>query len=303
MRGSIFQVVLALVVVMATVGTASARMPGVPGGGAVSPPVAPPVPLPIPATGTTPWVILIHGFDPQVDPVAFWFYGVDIYQQLVDAGYHVGVVSYYGTFTLSLSTGTFYADHSFFGTTNTPIEAVANEVAKGLRSVFGSQTITLDIVGHSMGGLVALYMLEHDRLPSMTVQNVVFIGSPLGGAPVAQLRAYVSLSGYQASEMISGSPFLTALKYNFPLAKLTYPRAEWLVYAGEADPAWGWAIFHAPNDGLVSVLSDTALGYDHLYYFPDLHMPFLDVYDPGHVSYAEDEHVALRLLSNLAGQY
>ncbi len=291
-----------LVVLLSLLGTGAAvsvaHPPGTSGAGP-----SPLPPIPLPAAGTNTWVVLVHGFDPEVDPVAFWYYGVDIYQQLVNSGYHVAVVSYYGTFTLALSTGTVYTDTSFFGTTNTPIEIVADELARSMKTVLGSQPYTLDLVGHSMGGLIVLYMLEHNRFPNVHLENVVFIGSPLGGAPVSQLQAYIRLSGYQASEMISGSPFLSALKYYFPPTKAFYSQTEWLVYAGDADPSWGWAVFHGPNDGLVSVLSDTTLGYNHLYFFPDLHMPFLDVYDPGHVSYGEDEHVALKLLANFAGQY
>ena len=278
-----------------------------PANAALFPGTAPPAvprPPPRPPVPVVAWVILVHGFNPTTVPApSVWYYGTDIYQQLLNRGYHVGVVSYYGTFTLTLSNGRTFFDPYFYGTTNTPIESVGIELGRALTVLFGAQPVTIDIVGHSMGGLVTLYMLEHMRLPNVHLQNVVFLGSPLGGAPITQLTQYDNMSGYQAQEMEAGSPFLTALQSHLPWAKANYPHTEWLVYAGDADTSWGMTYFGGPNDGLVAVQSDVALGYSHLYEFPDLHIPSLDVYDPGHVSYFEDWNVVHELEANFAGHY
>lgn len=268
------------------------------------------VPAPSPSSGGVPpgltptYVILVHGFNPSTIPAwTVWTYGVNVEAQFIHAGYRVGVVSYYGTFTLTFNNGASYSDPSFVGTLNTPIENISLELGKALKATIGANPATVDFVGHSMGGLVTLYLMEHVNLGKLHIGNVVFLGSPLGGAPITALSAYDNMSGYQAVEMEATSPFLAGLHANVSLAKAQYPGALWLVYAGDANPPWGVQYFNGPNDGLVSVASDTMLGYAHFYTFPDLHIPSLDGYDPGHVSYFEDQSVASELLKNFRGSY
>lgn len=223
--------------------------------------------------------------------------------QFIEAGYQVIVVSYYGEFTMTFSSGLIYSDPTFFGTTETPIEQVGSELGKALTQTIGNSGANVDLVGHSMGGLVAMYMMEHDRIPGITLRNVVFLGSPLGGAPITLLSQFDNMSGYQAVEMEAGNAFLVGLKHNVTLAQTNYPGAEWLAYAGDANPAWGLRYFHQADDGLVEVSSVTALGYDHRYLFPVLHIPELDAFDPGHVSYFEYPAVTREMLDNFQGIY
>lgn len=257
------------------------------------------------SSGTSPtYVILVHGFDPAIDPSSVWTYGVNFYQQLVSAGYVVGIVSYYGTFTLAFSDGTTLTDPSFYGTTNTPIESIGLELGKEIQRAFAGQTgVTLDLMGHSMGGLVTEYMLEHVRFPGITVAHVIYLGSPFNGAPVTAFTPYLNLSGYQASEMSQGSSFLTALHAWVPTARQQNPSTVWIVYAGDASPLWAYTYFKSPNDGLVDVPSASDLPYNHIYLFPNLHVPELDSYDPGVVSYFEDQKVATEILDNFSGHY
>ncbi len=265
---------------------------------------AAPMPQGRASSGPT-YVILVHGYDPSTVPAyTVWTYGVNVYQQLVNAGYVVGVVSYYGTFTLTFSNGTTYTDPSFYGTTSTPIESIALELGRTLDRAFAHQSVNLDIMGHSMGGLVTEYLLEHVRLPRVTLQNVIFLGTPLDGAPVTYLTPWINLTGYEASEMSQGSGFLTTLHAWMPNARANYPSTEWLVYVGYANPIWAMAYFsgHA-NDGLVDAPSAEAVPHDHSYLFPDLHIPTLDPYTPGKVSYFEDPNYASEVLANFAGQY
>ncbi len=289
---------VAVLLVAATVLALPGMLPG--GSARASSSLAPHHPVSNPT-----YVILVHGYDPSPVPAySVWTYGVNVYQQLVNAGYVVGVVSYYGTFTLAFSNGTTYTDSSFFGTTETPIETVGLELGKVLGEAFAHRSVTMDIIGHSMGGLVTEYMLEHVRLPNVTLQNVIFLASPLDGAPVTALTPWLNLSGYEAAEMSEGSPFLAAMHAYVPNALANYPGAEWLVYVGYANPAWAMAYFsgHA-NDGLVDAPSAEDIPHNHSYLFPDLHIPQLDVYTPGKVSYFEDPSFASEVLANFSGQY
>lgn len=250
------------------------------------------------------YVILVHGFDPAIDPASVWTYGVDIDAQLVKAGYTVGIVSYYGEFTLVFSNGLTYRDPSFFGTTNTPIQEIGQELAKAVIHLFGTRGATLDLVGHSMGGLVVKYMLETSVGLRVHVKNVIYLGSPMNGAPLTALSGYVNTSGYQAVQMEQGNAFLTTLLADQGNITHDYPGAVQLVYSGDADPYWASAFFSGqPNDGLVEVASTLNTAYAYSFLFPNLHIPELDVDTPGYVSYFENPAVPSEMVANFNGHY
>lgn len=266
-----------------------------------------PMKLPTPAAqigSKDTYVILVHGFDPAIDPSSVWTYGINVDAQLVEAGYTVGIVSYYGEFTLTFNNGLRYSDPGFVGTTNTPIQTIGLELAKAVVHLFGTRGATLDLVGHSMGGLVVKYMLEDSLGLRIHVKNVIYLGSPMNGAPLSALSGYVNASGYQADEMEQGSGFLTQLFGNQGNISKDFPGAVQLVYSGDADPLWAATYFLGnPNDGLVEVPSTLHTSYAYSYLFPDLHIPELDVYTPGSVSYFEDQKVPSEMLANFAGHY
>jgi pimeloyl-ACP methyl ester carboxylesterase len=74
------------------------------------------------------------------------------------------------------------------------------EKAKQIQIKSGQKKLIL--VGHSMGGLVAI----HHALSNPHISRVVAIGSPLKGTPLARIAF-----GQCAKQMVPGSPFLSAL--------------------------------------------------------------------------------------------
>ncbi|MDA8055092.1 MAG: alpha/beta hydrolase [Thermoplasmatales archaeon] len=251
------------------------------------------------------YVFLVHGYSFTGSTNAFsgWQSGTDIYQELVNAGYIVGVVSYYGTFTIYFSNGYTFQDPNFVGNHNTPIESIAGEFAYALNTVFKGQNINADIIGHSMGGLVTMYMLENYRLP-INLENVISIESPFDGSPFAQLASYLGfITGYQASEMQTGSSFLTNLQNNQYNISLNYPSAVLVLYAGNYDPWWGYLFFSGGNDGVVSDASASDIIYNYYYVFPVLHVSSLDWLTYSGVAYNEYPAVSQTIMNNLAGIY
>ena len=69
----------------------------------------------------------------------------------------------------------------------------------------------VDLVGHSMGGLVSRYLVE--RLGFTGVRAIVTLGTPHEGARLARTR-----TGACATQMIPGSDFLELLKEGNPAA-------------------------------------------------------------------------------------
>ncbi|MCL4332371.1 MAG: hypothetical protein M1162_02480 [Candidatus Thermoplasmatota archaeon] len=266
--------------------------------------------LNIPDAGTGVDVLLVHGYgvgDTSGSPGSSPFTGgVNLYQQLVSEGYNVGLVSYYGTFTVAFSNGTTYTDSSFFGTANTPIQDISVEMAKLVQYMTSSGPITMDIVSHSMGGLIVLYMLENYQFNNLNLKNLIFVGSPFAGSPFASVASYLDLGwivGSEAYQMQPGSSFITSLLNNEGHAYSNFPGAVISVYAGNYDPWWGYFFFSGDNDGVVSVSSASHIQYSHIYYFNDIHTSSLDWLTWSGIGYFEDQSLANTVINNLAGNY
>lgn len=258
------------------------------------------------AGSTTPtFVILIHGYSISgTEGSDSWQSGVNIYQQLLNKGYIVGEVAYYGTFKLTLSNGFIFEDSNFYGTSNTPIENIAYELSLAINSIYYHYgEVNMDIVAHSMGGLIAAYMLEHYKIP-VNLKYVISIASPFGGSPFASIASYLGLNifvGNQVDEMISGSSFLNSLQANEYYLHYNYPGTTYIVYAGDYDPWWGYIFFNDDNDGVVSVSSSTNIYFNYGYLFNDVHTSWLDSFTWSGISYFEDQNVANYIVYNLAG--
>ncbi|MGC8688612.1 MAG: esterase/lipase family protein [Thermoplasmata archaeon] len=256
------------------------------------------------ASGPT-FVLLIHGYSiTGTEGSDQWQSGVNIYSQLLSRGYVVGEVAYYGTFKVTFSNGFSFVDSNFYGTSDTPIESIANELSIAinyLSSRYGY--VNLDIIAHSMGGLITAYMLEHYRLP-VNLKYVIYIASPFGGSPFASIASYLGLSiivGNQVNEMYSGSSFLNSLQYYKYYLYYNYPYTKYIVYAGNYDPWWGYLFFSGDNDGVVSVASSANIYFNYGYVFNDLHTSFLDSFTWSGISYFEDQTVANYIIYNLSG--
>ncbi|MGP6240464.1 esterase/lipase family protein [Cuniculiplasma sp. SKW4] len=256
-------------------------------------------------------VILVHGFEPGdtsgAQCAGTWHSGVNIYQELVNAGYLVGSVQYYGEFEIQFSNGYIFTDSSFFGTSNTPIYSIGNELGTALQEIFAGSNYNVDMIGYSMGGLVTAYALEHYHLTNINLKNVIFMASPFDGSPLAGVAQCLGLSGYagtEVNEMVQGSNFLNGLAVSIGSMYTNYGSTVWTVYAGTYDPWWGYVFFSGANDGVVSEHSATYFGYDHLYTFSgDLHTASLDDFTWSGISYFQDQSVANTILENFAGNY
>lgn len=98
---------------------------------------------------------------------------------------------------------------------NTSIETIAHDLAWYLYNKYSSRGQTVEIVGHSLGALVARAALQsvaaHNATypPMLLVQDVVAVSAPFGGADFG-----CSTSSYQCREMMPGSAFLNWLAEN-----------------------------------------------------------------------------------------
>jgi hypothetical protein len=98
---------------------------------------------------------------------------------------------------------------------NTPIEKIAHDLAWYVYNKYSSHGQSVEMVGHSMGGLIIRAALTsfaaHDPSypPTLLVQDVVTVSSPFAGTDFG-----CATSSYQCREMMPGSGFVTWLAKN-----------------------------------------------------------------------------------------
>ncbi len=198
----------------------------------------------IPANTTTP-VILIHGFQPRTAPSPLgpttdckaYFEGpsggVKTYLQETHSINNAQVtwsgpihyVGYYNNDAFSPDNcdvdlrqqashcTSYYAGND--GTNQEDIRHLGCEFAWYLWTNYSSKHQTVQIVAHSMGGLVmrwALYAAQFDnRLPhDLLVQNIVTFDTPHGGVPPG-FALFACGGCVQGAQMFQGSPFMNEL--------------------------------------------------------------------------------------------
>lgn len=106
-------------------------------------------------------------------------------------------------------------------------------------NLYSSKGITVDVIGHSMGGLITRYAVGEvargnpDFPPSLLVEDVVTVGTPHGGSGFAWFCGNV-----QCVEMRSGSSFLNYLSSNSPNPGA--PATDWTNIASDDDEVVAW---------------------------------------------------------------
>lgn len=137
-------------------------------------------------------VVFLHGWNSDA---SIW---QNLYTLLVqDSGYRAEdlyAFSYY-----EASTGF---------TEDTPIEDIAAEVAKEVTNIYYAYDQTpVDLVGHSMGGLIVRAMLAYDLIDPICIGRFISMATPNYGQNIDDL------GGYESSQMKYGSTFLWNLAY------------------------------------------------------------------------------------------
>ena len=116
---------------------------------------------------------------------------------------------------------------------------------------YSSKGVTVDVVGHSMGGLITRYALwgiqtnQPDFPPYLYVEDVVTLGTPHSGS------GYASWCGwsYECTQMSTGSSFMSWLASNAPNP--------------QGDGGTDWTAMGSYDDGYVSETSATAMSAAH----------------------------------------
>lgn len=195
-----------------------------------SAPAPSPSPSPTSTTSATP-IVFVHGFVggsacPGMDTVKFWG-GLERFFAIIGHQPTAAMVSvrYYKCDSDGYDiTGDSATHNNAFTSTSaapyvaytrrTRIETIAKNLAWFLYANYTRQHVAVNVVGHSMGGLIVREALQHVQAHdpayprSLTVQHAVTIASPFAGA------YWYGCTATQCNEFAPGSAFLTALNTN-----------------------------------------------------------------------------------------
>ncbi|HEX8054965.1 MAG TPA: hypothetical protein VF517_18425 [Thermoleophilaceae bacterium] len=103
-------------------------------------------------------------------------------------------------------------------TVNDPLEHIAYHLAWLIYDLSTKHGRTVDVVAHSMGGLLIRYAIAQTRNhdpdfpPSLRIEDVVTMGTPHGGVRNSWLTIGCGTFAYQCREMSAGSDFLKWLE-------------------------------------------------------------------------------------------
>ena len=127
---------------------------------------------------------------------------------------------------------------------DTPIQHLAHHWAWGVYDTFGSQGSCVNVVAHSMGGLIARYALSElggpEFPPSLCVANVVTFGTPHAGSVMASYCRQMHRGGgqysapHQCQQMEPDSGFIAYLR-DFAQNPQGTGGTQWILVGSEAD--------------------------------------------------------------------
>lgn len=207
-------------------------------------------------------IVYVHGFDatfsPGYDCHAYWDAMADALEGWGHGGGRVTVAYYYLDYNCTYdlahhgSHSRHYASGHAFGshTRNTSIRHLGYHLAWMIYDHFTQTGEATDVVGHSMGGLIARYAVarwaagDSDFPPSVAVEDAVTLGTPHAGTGWAYGCAYT-----QCFEMRPGSSLLT-----------------WLANNGSNPQGSGgtdWTVVGSEDDGIVGDGSAVSMGVPH----------------------------------------
>ncbi|MFT3922321.1 MAG: hypothetical protein QM778_07285 [Myxococcales bacterium] len=146
-------------------------------------------------------------------------------------------------------------------TPNTSIRVIARLFAWHIYRIYSSKERAVDIVAHSMGGLITRYALyrvaaqDPDFPPYLLVEDVVNTSTPhAGSTPLAQLCS----TNTQCQEMQPGSALLNELAAN-----AQQPEGLGPLGGGSTQGGTDWTLLSSEYDAIVNTTSARAMTADH----------------------------------------
>lgn len=189
--------------------------------------------------GTNP-VLFIHGFDPDgpadTNCADYWDSAITHFG---DSGWTRGNLLTYGYYATGPKSD---CNFNYVGTRATSLTTIAKSLAETIYYSWTVNNEKIDVVAHSMGGLVVRSMLYHVANgtpgwpPELYIEDVVTLGTPHDGAEPAQLAACrIAFPGQrQCTEMTPGSDFLSELPETTSSGSAAF-RTDWTVASSYND--------------------------------------------------------------------
>ncbi|WAZ19978.1 lipase family protein [Streptomyces cinnabarinus] len=213
-------------------------------------------------------VIFVHGFDPDGTAATncreYWSSAINYFKSKRYTDSQLKTYSYYKNKSGSDGCTWRYKDSGGYGTRDTSLTAVARSFANRVYNSYSSAPYggqKVDVVAHSMGGLVVRAALYHVKKgtdgfpPYLYIEDVVTLGTPHNGASGGQLALCNAAYGFpaQCKQMAQGSDFLD----NLP------------VTPSKSAMGTDWTAVSSYDDSTVSASSGTWISAQHKLQYND----------------------------------